>query len=168
MNILQISPEFFSTIFIVILNGLEQEDLSPSSNSDPKDANGNPIKSARYLGEFLVNNKNNKLVADAIEQNAAAREQIITRGFSLIFKKPVSIDLIGMIRPYLSFMPGYVEQLGRAMMPQVSEENMAEYTQVIQELIKVVSEMFIFENFRKSMSDLKTFAEKQKLKVPIG
>lgn len=164
MSIAECSQPFFDYLFRVITVGLTQiNDLLVSVT----------IESGVNLGSFLQTNKAiQSIVAEAIGRNQAGITQILTIGFNFFlsnseFMKKFQYKLLKLIGYFLSILPDFLSSLADSLMPQVPQEAVPEYTEIFQELIKTVSDLFVFDRFKQNMTNLKRLADNIHLKVPM-
>ena len=158
MSIIKVNESFFDQIIVYVNIGLAQ--LTENIDS--------LVEAGKNMSSFLLSNKDDQIVFNAILRNQQQITRIIMTGFEFLFYdiKANEYNLLNMMKNLLTFTPNLISGLCEVITPQVPSDRLPEFTSRFQELNKSIQEMSPYETFRKIITDLADFSKKLYLKLP--
>jgi hypothetical protein len=157
--VLQKSPPFFDRLLILVVCGYRRAEEAIVELA---------VESAKFLSEFLLDRKDEQIVAEAIARNEETLGKVVDAAWDYLCNSPsFKYDNHVALQHFFTIGPGMAPVIGERLRQQIPEDAAAEFQSRFQDILRIIEEgALVTQNSRafcNALNDFRIFAQGRRL-----
>jgi hypothetical protein len=153
--VLRTWPPFFDSLLVLVVRGYRRADKAIVDLA---------VESAKFLSEFLLDKKDEPIVAEAIARNEETLGKVVDAAWDYLCNSPsFKYDNHVTLQHFFTIAPGAAALMGERLRQQIPEDAAAEFEGRFQDIMRIIEEGgLVTQNSRpfcNALNDFRIFAQ---------